>query len=67
MGSLASPEALVLRWEEILRDPSLRDLPYKIELNAWGKIEMRPANTRHARTQAYITAQRANQLRTAWY
>jgi Uma2 family endonuclease len=62
MGSIASPEALALKWEEVLRDPSLRDLPYKIELNAWGKIEMSPARARHARLQAYITAELTNQL-----
>jgi len=31
--------------EEALRDPSLHDLPYKIEINAWGKLEMSPAST----------------------
>ena len=30
MGNLATPEALILRWDEVLRDPSLQDLPYKI-------------------------------------
>ena len=37
MGNLATPEALIARWDELCRDPSLRNLPYKIELNAWGK------------------------------
>ncbi len=62
MGNIASPEALVLRWEEILRDPTLRNLPYKIELNAWGKIEISPARARHARIQAYITVELGRQL-----
>jgi Uma2 family endonuclease len=62
MGSIASPEALALKWEEVLRDPSLRDLPYKIELNAWGKIELSPAKVRHARVQGYIAAGLARQL-----
>lgn len=34
MGSITSREALTLKWEKVLRDPSLRDLPYKIEINA---------------------------------
>ena len=51
MGNLATPEALVLRWDEVLKDPSLQDLPYKIELNAWGKVEMSPASNRHGRLQ----------------
>ncbi len=62
MGNLATPESLVLRWEEILRDPSLRDLPYKIELNAWGKIEMSPASNRHGRLQAELAAELRRQL-----
>jgi len=44
MGNLATPEALLHRWEQMQHDPSLQDLPYKIELNAWGKVEMSPAS-----------------------
>jgi len=43
MGNLHTAEALTLRWAEVCRDASLENLPYKIELNAWGKIEMSPA------------------------
>lgn len=57
MGNLATPEALVLRWEEVCRDPSLQDLPYKIELNAWGKVEMSPASNRHSRLQGELAAE----------
>ena len=62
MGNVATAEALAIRWAEILRDPSLRDLPYKIELNARGKIEMSPASNRHALLQAYLAAELARQL-----
>jgi len=62
MGNLATPEALVERWDELCRDPSLQDLPYKIELNAWGKIEMSPASNRHARLQGALAAEFARQL-----
>jgi Uma2 family endonuclease len=62
MGNLATPETLVLRWDEICRDPSLQDLPYKIELNAWGKIEMSPASNRHGRLQAALAAEFTRQL-----
>jgi Uma2 family endonuclease len=62
MGNLATAEALVLRWEEVCRDPSLQDLPYKIELNAWGKIEMSPASNRHGRLQAALAAEFTRQL-----
>lgn len=62
MGIITSPEALTLKWEEVLRDPTLRDLPYKIELNAWGKIEMSPARARHARIQGHIAVELGRQL-----
>ena len=48
MGNVATPEALALRWAEVMRDPTLQDLPYKIELNVRGKIEMSPAWKLHA-------------------
>jgi Uma2 family endonuclease len=62
MGNLASPEVLIIRWNEALDDPSLQDLPYKIEINAWGKIEMSPASNRHSRLQGLVTAEFARQL-----
>lgn len=54
MGNVTAPEVLARRWLEIIADPALRDLPYKIELNAWGKIEMSPASNAHARLQLWI-------------
>jgi len=45
-----------------MHDPSLTDLPYKVELNAWGKIEMSPAGNRHGRLQAVIVGEFARQL-----
>lgn len=63
MGNLATPEFLIARWDELCRDPSLEDLPYKIELNAWGKVEMSPpAGVGHARLQAAVAAQLTQQL-----
>src|SRR5918992_2940410 len=63
MGDVATPQALLHRWEELQHDASLRDLPYKIELNAWGKVEMSPASVRHGRLQAELAAQFRQQLR----
>jgi Uma2 family endonuclease len=63
MGNLATPESLIARWHEVLVDPSLKDLPYKIELNAWGKVEMSPANNRHSRLQGLIALALGTQLR----
>jgi Uma2 family endonuclease len=62
MGNLTSREALTLRWAELCADPTLRDLPYKIELNAYGTIEVSPANNRHARLQGAIALELGRQL-----
>ena len=62
MGNLATPEFLIARWDELCRDPALENLPYKIELNAWGKVEMSPPSVRHARLQAAVAIQLTQQL-----
>jgi len=33
-----------MNWQEICEHPALRELPFKIETNQWGKIEMCPAS-----------------------
>ncbi len=43
-----------MEWSEVLADPSLRDLPYKIELDHGGRILMTPASNRHARLQSRV-------------
>ena len=62
MGNIATPEFLIARWEELSHDPSLEHLPYKIELNAWGKVEMSPPSVPHARHQTAVATQLAQQL-----
>jgi Uma2 family endonuclease len=62
MGNLTASEALSIRWAEVAHDPVLRDLPYKVELNRFGKIEMSPANNRHARLQGYFAGALSQQL-----
>jgi Uma2 family endonuclease len=62
VGKVSYREAFALRWAEVLADATLRDLPYKIELNRFGNIEMSPASTRHARLQGIIAAQLGRQL-----
>jgi Uma2 family endonuclease len=44
----------VMTWDDVLADPSLQDLPYKIELNRWGRIEMSPAGNPHGRVQTQV-------------
>jgi Uma2 family endonuclease len=62
MGQFTSHEALALRWAELCNDPLLRNLPGKIELNAYGVIEMSPASNRHARQQAALAIALGQQL-----
>ena len=43
-------ETLAHRWVDVVNDPVLRNLPYRIELNKWGHIEMTPpASPMHMR------------------
>lgn len=45
-----------MQWQDVLADKSLQDLPYKIELNERGNIEMSPASLMHSRLQGKLTA-----------
>ncbi len=40
-----------MQWSEVIASPYLQDLPFKIELNRYGKIEMAPASNKHNYTQ----------------
>ena len=62
MGNVPTPEALSVRWAQVIADATLQDLPYKIELNAWGNIEMSPASNRHGILQARIASELTRQL-----
>ena len=44
----------ILTWEELCADPSLQDLPYRIELNGLNQIVMSPLYYRHGLHQAEI-------------
>ena len=37
-----------MNWLEVCEDKRLQNLPYKIELNRWGKIEMSPHRREHS-------------------
>ncbi len=43
-----------MQWSEVLNDPSLKNLPYKIELNEYGQIVMSPASNKHGLLQGEI-------------
>jgi len=44
-----------MQWQDVLADKSLQDLPYKIELNEKGNIEMSPASLIRNLLQGEIT------------
>lgn len=43
-----------MEWEEVIKDPFFQNLPFKIELNKWGKILMSPASNNHGRWQFQV-------------
>ncbi len=43
-----------MQWQEVIDNPYLKNLPFKIELNRWGNIEMSPASNRHAFIQSQL-------------
>jgi len=43
-----------MQWEDVLADKSLQNLPYKIELNEKGNIEMSPASVMHSYLQGTL-------------
>jgi len=49
---------LAEKWREVVKNPYLRDLPFKLELNAKGKVEfaMSPATNRHSQIQFRLGA-----------
>jgi Uma2 family endonuclease len=49
-----------MQWADVLADPCLRDLPYKIELDGYGRILMTPASNHHGRAQASLAHRLAN-------
>ena len=45
-----------MQWADVLNNPWLQNLPFKIELNRWGKIEMSPASNQHGAMQVDIAS-----------
>jgi Uma2 family endonuclease len=43
-----------MTWQEVLERKELQDLPFKIELNEKGKVEMSPATNKHGLLQMLI-------------
>jgi len=43
-----------MNWQQVCEEPSLQDLPFKIELNEYGQVVMSPASNEHGRQQARL-------------
>jgi Uma2 family endonuclease len=48
-----------MTWADVLANPYLKDLPFKIELNRWGRIEMSPASNQHGLAQVRLSQELA--------
>ncbi|MGF1547141.1 MAG: Uma2 family endonuclease [Thiotrichales bacterium] len=53
-----------MRWADVLAEPSLKNLPFKIELNEKGHIEMSPASNFHGYLQSELVWLLRSQLDT---
>ncbi len=51
-----------MQWSEVINNPILQDLPFKIELNKFGNILMSPASNQHGRIQVQISVNLNNEL-----
>ena len=49
------------RWRQLATDPLVAAIPFKVELNEKGAIEVSPPTTRHAFLQAYVSRELARQ------
>ncbi|EIJ34315.1 Uma2 family endonuclease [Thiothrix nivea] len=53
-----------MQWADVLAEPSLKNLPFKIELNEKGHIEMSPASNFHGYLQSELVWLLRSQLDT---
>jgi Uma2 family endonuclease len=50
------------RWRQMIDDPLLAAIPFKVELNEKGAIEVSPASNRHAILQAFVASELCRRL-----
>lgn len=51
-----------MQWADVVNDPSLKDLPYKIELNRFGQIVMTPHWPLHSEMQSVLQSELNRQI-----
>jgi Uma2 family endonuclease len=57
-GTARKEQAMgTMTWADVMANPFLKDLPFKIELNRWGRMEMSPASNQHGMAQSDISAE----------
>jgi Uma2 family endonuclease len=61
-ANINTSEGMLMEWSEVIDNPILKDLPFKIELNQFGKLLMSPASNLHARIQGRLAATLFNKL-----
>jgi Uma2 family endonuclease len=44
-----------MEWSDVINDPTLQNLPFKIELNKFGKLLMSPATNKHGMMQGKLS------------
>lgn len=45
-----------MEWSDVINDSTLQNLPFKIELNKFGKLLMSPASNKHGIAQSRVSA-----------
>lgn len=45
-----------MEWSDVINDPTLKNLPFKIELNKFGKLLMSPASNKHGIAQSRVSS-----------
>jgi len=60
-GYRLSRQELRERWQQLANDPLVAAIPFKVELNEKGAIEVSPPTTRHAFIQAWVARELARQ------
>jgi Uma2 family endonuclease len=54
MNPASTPAPALALWQQILRDPWFRDVPYKVETTKSGSILMSPASNWHGSAQSQV-------------
>jgi len=51
-------------WSEVIASPYFKDLPFKIELNRYGKVEMTPTSNKRGRLKSLLASALERKIKT---